>query len=68
MEQNAQPEKLVHLYDELTESQIGNVSRVNLLFLLGISTKVYKKYLIKWGVDEGTASVSESAFCQKIVF
>ncbi|KAL5110877.1 hypothetical protein TcWFU_009074 [Taenia crassiceps] len=41
---NAQPEKLVHLYDELTESQIG------------ISTKVYKKYLMKWGVDEGVAS------------
>ncbi|KAL5962406.1 hypothetical protein TSMEX_009860 [Taenia solium] len=44
MEVNTNPEKLVHLYDELTESQ------------LGISTLVYKDYLLKWGVDEGVAS------------
>ncbi|VDM33708.1 unnamed protein product [Hydatigera taeniaeformis] len=57
MERSAQPEKLVHLYDELTESQIGNVSAIIILPVLpGISTKTYHKYLLKWGIDEGVAS------------
>ncbi|KAH9282841.1 hypothetical protein ECG_04438 [Echinococcus granulosus] len=44
MGETPHPEKLVHLYDELTESQ------------LGVPTKDYRKYLMKWGIDEGAAS------------
>lgn len=40
-----QPEKLVHLFDELTETQPG------------VPTSAYKKYLVKWGVDSKTATV-----------
>ncbi|VDN98613.1 unnamed protein product [Rodentolepis nana] len=44
MGDSLQPEKLVHLFDELTETQPG------------VPTSEYKKYLVKWGVDGKTAT------------
>nr|CDS34770.1 tegumental antigen [Hymenolepis microstoma] len=44
MGDSLQPEKLVHLFDELTETQPG------------VPTAEYKKYLVKWGVDTKTST------------